>query len=262
MKTALTIAGSDCSGGAGIQADLKTFAAHKLFGMTVVTSVVAENTVRVISYQDIKPIIIEEQIDAIFEDIVPDAIKIGMLSCEATMEVVAKKLKQYKPPYTVIDPVMYAKNGSPLMEPAAIDTLINKVIPLSFLLTPNIPEAEKITRHQIQTLDDMRAAAKAIHHLGCKNVVVKGGHSDGDATDILYDGHNFYEFTSPRVDSKHTHGTGCTFSSAIASGLALGKPLITAVEDAKQYITNAIINAPMIGKGHGPTHHFYKLYEV
>jgi len=261
MKTALSIAGSDCSGGAGIQADLKTFSAHGVFGMTAVTSVVAENTFRVIEYQDIRPDIIDKQIDAVFEDIPPDAVKVGMLSCSQTMLAVAGKLREWRPRNVIIDPVMYAKNGAPLMEADAISTLIKEVLPLADLITPNIPEAEKISGMAIKTLDAMREAARRIHAMGCRAVVVKGGHIEGDATDILFDGKKIYEYPSPRIDTKHTHGTGCTFSSAIASNLALGLPVYKAVENAKAYINTAITHAPKLGKGHGPTHHFYALYE-
>jgi len=261
MKTALSIAGSDCSGGAGIQADLKTFSAHGLFGMTVVTSVVAENTFRVIEYQDIRPDIIEKQIAAVFEDIPPDAVKIGMLSCTTTMAAVAGKLRELKPKNMVVDPVMYAKNGCALMEPSAIDALISQIVPLADMITPNIPEAEKISGMVIKTQDDMRDVARRIHAMGCRTVVIKGGHSTGDSTDILFDGDKFYEYPASRIDTKHTHGTGCTFSSAIASNLALGFSVHEAVRRAKEYINIAIAHAPGLGKGNGPTHHFYEMYK-
>ncbi|MDR3167551.1 MAG: bifunctional hydroxymethylpyrimidine kinase/phosphomethylpyrimidine kinase [Treponema sp.] len=261
MYKALTIAGSDCSGGAGIQADLKTFSAHGIFGMSVIVSVVAENTSRVIEYQDIRPDMIQKQIDAIFEDIGADAVKVGMLSCAETMRAMAEKLVQYRPANVVIDPVMYAKNGAPLMDPAAIDTLIKEVIPLADLLTPNIPEAEKITGLTIRNTGDMEKAAEGIRALGCAHVLVKGGHAQGDAVDILYDGKTFIRFTAPRIFTKNTHGTGCTYSSAITANLARGLSMGEAVEGAKKYITTAIEHAPEgIGKGHGPTHHFYDLY--
>ena len=262
LKKALSIAGSDCSGGAGIQADLKTFAAHGIYGMTVITSVVAENTFRVTDYQDIRPDIIEKQIDDVFSDIVPDAVKIGMLSCVETMLAVAGKLRALKPRNVVIDPVMYAKNGSALMEESAIDTLIAEVIPLADLVTPNIPEAEKMTGVVIKTREDMRQAAARILEMGCAAVVIKGGHSPGDAVDILFVGSKVYEYPAPRVDTKHTHGTGCTFSSAIASNLALGLSLPSAVGRAKEYIHAAISHAPKLGKGNGPTHHFYDMYKT
>jgi hydroxymethylpyrimidine/phosphomethylpyrimidine kinase len=261
LKKALSIAGSDCSGGAGLQADIKAFSAHGVFGMTVVTSVVAENTVRVIEYQDIRPDIIEKQINAVFEDIPPDAVKFGMLSCRETMLAVADTLREWKPLNVVIDPVMYAKNGCALMEPSAINTLIAELVPLADILTPNIPEAEKMAEMTIKTDDDMRQAARHIHAMGCRNVVIKGGHIKGDATDILFDGNNFYEFPAARIDTKHTHGTGCTFSSAIAANLARGLSVHKAIESAKKYINTAIIHAPGLGKGNGPTHHFYDMYK-
>lgn len=260
MKTALSIAGSDCSGGAGIQADLKTFSAHGIFGMSVITSVVAENTFRVIEYQDMRPDIIEKQIDAVFEDIPPDAVKIGMLSCQNTMIAVAKKLQELHPKNVVIDPVMYAKNGDALMEPASIDTLIDRIVIFADVITPNIPEAEKMADMNISSQEDMKEAARRIYKMGCKNVLIKGGHSSGDATDILYNGSEFRSYSSSRIDTKNTHGTGCTFSSAIASNLAKGLPVPTAVEHAKSYITTAIEHSLELGKGHGPTHHFYNLY--
>lgn len=260
MKKVLTIAGSDCSGGAGIQADLKTFSAHGVFGMSVIVSVVAENTSRVIDIQDITPDMIEKQIDAVFEDIEVDAVKIGMLSTPICMETVAKKLYQYLPPNIVIDPVMYAKNGCPLMDPNAVDTLIKVIIPYADVLTPNIPEAEKIAGIKISNISDMEKAAKKIFEMGCKNIIVKGGHATGNALDVLFDGTQFYHFESHRINTKNTHGTGCTFSSAIASNLALGMNIPKAVEQAKKYVTVAIEHSLAIGKGHGPTHHFYDLY--
>jgi hydroxymethylpyrimidine/phosphomethylpyrimidine kinase len=260
LETALSIAGSDCSGGAGIQADLKTFSAHGIFGMTAITSVVAENTVRVIEYQDVSPRIIEKQIDAVFEDIPPDAVKIGMLSCRETMLAVAGKLCEWRARNVVIDPVMYAKNGCALMEPSAISILIASVVPLADVLTPNIPEAEKMAEMVIKTAEDMRQAARKIHAMGCRHVVIKGGHIEGDATDILFDGDTFYEYPAHRVNTRHTHGTGCTFSSAITANLARGLAVHSAVERAKKYVHTAIVHAPQLGKGSGPTHHFYDLY--
>jgi hydroxymethylpyrimidine/phosphomethylpyrimidine kinase len=261
MKKVLTIAGSDCSGGAGIQADLKTFSAHGVFGMSVIVSVVAENTSRVIDIQDVSPDMIKKQIDAIFEDIEVDAVKVGMLSEPCCMEAVAQKLKEYKPKNVVIDPVMYAKNGCPLMNPNSIDKLIAEIIPLADVITPNIPEAEKISGIEINNQEDMKKAARIMYEMGPKSVLVKGGHSTGDAVDILFDGKEFYYFKSERIATKNTHGTGCTFSSAIASNLALGKDMREAVENGKEYITMAIRHSLAIGKGHGPTNHFYELYK-
>lgn len=261
IKNVLTIAGSDCSGGAGIQADLKTFAAHGVYGMSVILSIVAENTSRVISIQDIEPKIIKEQIDAIFEDIIVDGVKVGMLSGISQMKAVAEKLREYHPQNVVIDPVMVAKDGFALMKPDALDTLKSEIIPQAFLLTPNIPEAEVITGIKIKTIDDMKKAAALILKMGAANVLVKGGHFEHDAIDILYDGKEYYSFTAKRINTKNTHGTGCTLSSAITANLANGVPLPEAVNAAKQYITVAIENALSIGKGHGPLNHFYQLYK-
>lgn len=260
MKTALTIAGSDCSGGAGIQADIKTMSAHGVFAMSVIVSVVAENTSRVISVEDISPQIIKDQIDAVFEDIEVNAVKVGMLSSPECMEAVAEKLNQYKPKYTVVDPVMVAKGGHALMKPQALSTLKSRIIPLSFVLTPNIPEAEAITDMKIECLDDMKRSAEVIYNMGAKNVMIKGGHLSGDAVDLLFDGKDFQTFTTQRINTKNTHGTGCTFSSAIAANLANGLPLCKAVSKAKEYVTTAIQHSLEIGKGHGPTNHFYELY--
>ncbi|MFA9379467.1 MAG: bifunctional hydroxymethylpyrimidine kinase/phosphomethylpyrimidine kinase [Acetanaerobacterium sp.] len=261
MKKVLTIAGSDCSGGAGIQADLKTFAAHGVYGMSVIVSVVAENTSRVIDIQDITPDMIEKQLDAIFEDIGADAVKVGMLSQPCCMQAVARKLREYHPKNVVIDPVMYAKNGCPLMNRDSVDLLIREILPLADVLTPNIPEAEKIAGLPIGCTADMEQAARLIHQFGVKNVLVKGGHAVGDALDVLFDGTRFYHFSVERIDTKNTHGTGCTYSSAIAANLALGLPLQEAVKKAKEYVTTAIRHSLSIGKGCGPTHHFYDLYQ-
>lgn len=261
MKKVLTIAGSDCSGGAGIQADLKTFSAHGVFGMSVIVSVVAENTSRVLAIQDVTPEMIQQQIDAVYEDIGSDAVKIGMLSGPASMEAVVAKLRQYNPGNIVIDPVMMAKNGCPLMNPDAISTLIKLIIPLADVLTPNLPEAEKITGHSISSTADMEKAAVTIFQMGSRNVLIKGGHAPGDALDILYDGNQFYRYSAKRISTKNTHGTGCTYSSAIAANLALGMNLPEAVKQAKHYVTTAIEHALSIGKGCGPTHHFYELYQ-
>ncbi|BED91839.1 MAG: bifunctional hydroxymethylpyrimidine kinase/phosphomethylpyrimidine kinase [Candidatus Improbicoccus pseudotrichonymphae] len=262
IKKVLSIAGSDCSGGAGIQADLKTFSSHGVYGMAVITSVVAENTFRVTDYQDVRPDIIEKQIDDIFEDIMPDAVKIGMLSCREIMLSVAKKIKKWKPNNVVVDPVMYAKNGASLMKESDINALISVILPLADLVTPNIPEAEKISGIKIKTFHDMKRSARLIYKSGCRAVVVKGGHDEGnDAIDILFDGNEFYEYCAPRISTKHTHGTGCTFSSSVAANVALGFPLIKALERTKKYISTAIANAIEIGKGHGPIHHFYEMYK-
>lgn len=261
MQTALTIAGSDCSGGAGIQADLKTFSANGVFGMSVIVSVVAENTCRVIGIEDISPAMIQQQIDAVFEDIEVNAVKIGMLNRPESMRAVAQKIAQYHMQNVVLDPVMIAKNGSPLMQPEAMDTLKREVLPLCDLLTPNIPEAEEITGMRIETVAQMEQAAHAIAQLGPKAVLVKGGHKTGDAVDVLFDGVQITHFAAQRIETKNTHGTGCTYSSAIAAHLARGANLQQAVLAAKHYVTTAIAHALPLGHGHGPTHHFYELYE-
>lgn len=261
MHTALTIAGSDCSGGAGIQADLKTMSALGVFGMSVIVSVVAENTCRVISIEDISTSVISDQIDAVFEDIVPDAVKVGMLSSPECMECVAAKLAEYKPRHIVVDPVMYAKNGSPLMEEGSIGSLIRTVIPVSTVLTPNIPEAEKIADMEITTIDDMKRAAEKIASFGAHAVLVKGGHHIASPDDVLFDGNGFHIYPGTRINTKNTHGTGCTLSSAIASYLALGCSLDEAVGKAKEYVSGAIRNALELGKGNGPTDHFFMYRE-
>lgn len=261
LKTALTIAGSDCSGGAGIQADLKTFSANGVFGMSVIVSVVAENTSRVISVENISPEMIKNQIDAVFEDIDVDAVKVGMLSDSICMNTVAEKLLQYKPQYVVVDPVMIAKGGHALMQEDALSTLIKKIIPLSYILTPNIPEAETITGMKISGLEEMKKAAEKIHSMGAENVLIKGGHLTGDALDVLFDGKEFHTFSAERINTKNTHGTGCTYSSAIAANLAKGVPLVLAVAKAKAFVTTAIEHSLELGKGHGPTNHFYELYK-
>ena len=262
MKKVLTIAGSDCSGGAGVQADLKTMSALGVFGMSVIVSVVAENTARVLSIEDISPKVIADQIDAVFEDIPPDAVKVGMLSTPACMEAVAAGLKKYRPRHVVIDPVMYAKNGSPLMQESAISALRSAVLPLATLLTPNIPEAEKLAGMEISSEADMREAARRIQALGPQNVLVKGGHAQGEARDILLCGEDFHVFASRRIPTKNTHGTGCTLSSAIAAYLARGEVLPEAVRKAKEYVTGAIEHALPLGHGCGPTHHFFAFYEA
>ncbi|MDR2006618.1 MAG: bifunctional hydroxymethylpyrimidine kinase/phosphomethylpyrimidine kinase [Acidaminococcales bacterium] len=260
MKKVLSIAGSDCSGGAGVQADLKTFSALGVFGMSVIVSVVAENTTRVIGIQDVTPDMVEKQIDAVFEDIGADAVKVGMLSSAECMAATAKKLLFYAPEHVVIDPVMYAKGGAPLMREDAVSFFVRAVLPLADVLTPNIPEAEALAGLKIKNPADMRKAAEIIHGMGCKNVIVKGGHAAGDADDVLFDGARHYSFSGERINTQNTHGTGCTYSSALAACLALGHGVREAAAKAKEYVTDAIRHAPDIGKGHGPVHHFYDLY--
>jgi hydroxymethylpyrimidine/phosphomethylpyrimidine kinase len=261
MRVALTIAGSDSSGGAGIQADLKTFQALGVFGMSAVTAVTVQNTQKVYDIQEIRPKIVHDQITCLFDDIEIHAVKIGMVSGIELIQAIAKALKSVNPPAVVLDPVMISKSGYHLLKQDAKDALIRCLFPLAEVVTPNIYEAQAITGHNIHNIDDMKTAAVDILKLGAKKVVVKGGHLGKDrATDILYDGREFNKLQSRRVDTKNTHGTGCTFSSAIAANIALGKPFFEAVTLAKAYITGAIEHALSIGKGHGPTHHFFDIY--
>jgi len=261
MKKVLSIAGSDSSGGAGIQADLKTFSALGVFGMSVITAVTAQNTQGVFAVQDITPEVIAKQIQAIFDDIAVDAVKIGMVSQVETIRVIARELRRYAPKNIVLDPVMVSKSGYHLLNPAAETTLVQELLPMATLVTPNIPEAEVMSGISIQNVKQMEDAAKAIAQLGAQNVLLKGGHLADDSTDILYDGREFHYFRSRRIPTKNTHGTGCTLSSAIAANLALGRTVQQAVAGAKEYVTIAIQHSLAIGKGVGPTHHFYTLYQ-
>lgn len=260
MKKVLTIAGSDSCGGAGIQADLKTFSAHKVYGMSIITAVTAQNTQGVFAVHDIPTDMIKKQIEVIFDDIHVDAVKIGMVSKTETIEAIADTLSKYSVQNLIIDPVMVSKSGFHLLQPEAKEALINYLLPMATLVTPNLPEAEVITGLKISTLEDMKKSADLIRKIGPKYVLIKGGHLDGEATDILYDGNEFIYYNSPRINTKNTHGTGCTLSSAIASNLGNGLPMKEAIEKAKLYITGAIENSFPIGKGVGPVHHFYKLY--
>lgn len=267
MKKVLTIAGSDSCGGAGIQADLKAFSANGVYGMSVITAVTAQNTKGVFAVQDIDSDIIKAQIDAIFTDIKVDAVKIGMVSQITTIEAISQKLKQYMPSNVVLDPVMISKSGYSLLKPDAKSALIKRLIPMATIITPNIPEAEEILKESgsknaaISTIEDMERAAIDIYKLGCKNVLLKGGHSSGEAVDVLYDGEDIIHFASQRISTKNTHGTGCTLSSAIAANIALGFNIKDAVAMAKEYITIAILHSLDIGQGVGPTNHFYSLYK-
>ena len=259
MKHALTIAGSDCSGGAGIQADLKTFAAHGIYGMSAIVSVVAENTCRVLDIQDITPDMIEKQIIAVFEDIEVHAVKVGMMSTRAGMLAVSKMLKQYRPKHVVIDPVMVATSGSRLTESEAVAALKSRLFPLAALVTPNLPEAEVLSGMTVRSEADMAAAAKYIgESCGCA-VLLKGGHSVKSADDLLY-AHGAYRwFRGRRIGNPNTHGTGCTLSSAVASNLAKGYDLETAVQRAKDYISGALAAMLDLGKGAGPLNHAFDL---
>ncbi len=261
MKKVLTIAGSDSSGGAGIQADLKAFSAHGVFGMSVITAVTAQNTQGVFAVQDIDMAVIDKQIEAIFDDITVDAVKIGMVSRSETIQAIASGLKKYNAQNVVIDPVMISKSGYYLLQPDAVEALVSCLLPLATILTPNIPEAEEISGMKIHSLEDMEQAARAIHKMGPKYVLLKGGHREEDATDIFFDGETCRHLSTPRIATTNTHGTGCTLSAAIAANLARGYLDQEAVTRAKEYIHTAIDHSFAIGKGVGPVHHFYNLYK-
>ena len=260
MKHLLTIAGSDCSGGAGIQADLKTFAALGGYGMSVITAVTAQNTRGVSASQDLRPDIVAGQIEAVFEDIQVDGVKIGMVSCTETILAVSDTLKRFQPVPIVLDPVMVSKSGYNLLSPDAMDALVNRLFPIATMITPNIPEATLLTGIPIETLTDMRQAAQRLYDLGPSHVLVKGGHLADNATDVLFDGSEFRHFPGEKIQTSHTHGTGCTLSSAITTFLANATPPAEAVDRAKAYVTECIANAPGIGSGTGPLNHLFALY--
>jgi len=260
MRTALTIAGSDSGGGAGIQADLKTFAALGVFGMSAITAITAQNTCGVTNIRELDDEIIADQVAAIYGDIPVHAVKIGMLASTRIIRVVAASLRQHGARNIVVDPVMVAKSGSLLLLPDAVDALKQLLLPLADVVTPNLHEAAAIVGFPVTDRAGMERAAVVIKAMGPRYVVVKGGHLPGEACDLLYDGKNFFALVNERIDSKHTHGTGCTFSSAIAAGLAKGLVMEEAVQKAKEYITLAIRHGFSLGKGVGPTHHFYDLY--
>ena len=253
MRRALTIAGSDSGGGAGIQADLKTFAALGIFGTSAITSVTAQNTVGVQGVHDLPPEFVARQIDSVLEDIAIDAAKTGMLSSAAIIEVVAEKVRGHRIECLVVDPVMVAKSGAPLHRPDAVKAVIERLLPLALVVTPNIPEAEALSGLTIAGIEEMRQAARQIHGLGPRYVVVKGGHLQGPAIDLLFDGNAFTELDAERVDTPHTHGTGCVFSAAIAAQLAKGNAVPEAVAVAKRFVTAAIRHGFSLGKGYGPT---------
>lgn len=260
MKQILTIAGSDSGGGAGIQADIKSIHANGGFAMSVITSVTAQNTCEVTSAFDLPIEIIEAQIDAVFSDFEVSAVKTGMLSSAKIVQVVAKKLHQHAPTKIVVDPVMVSKSGFPLLQESAIETIISNLIPLATVLTPNVHEAQLLSGMKIQNVKEAKVAAEKIHQLGCHGVLVKGGHMEDETSiDVLFSGDKFWFFESERINTKNTHGTGCTYSAAIATQLGLGKDLVSSIEAAKDYITNAIRHSLEIGHGHGPTNHFYFL---
>ena len=255
MRTALTIAGSDSSGGAGIQADLKTFAAHGVFGMSAITAVTAQNTLGVSGIETMSPALVTAQIDAIAVDIPPDATKIGMLANAEIVEAVALALERLRLPNLVLDTVLVAKSGAKLLDEDAVAALRDRLLPLANVVTPNVPEAEALTGLPMGSIRDLHRAAKRLVELGAGAALVKGGHLDGPAVDVLWDGSEAFELSAERIDSRHTHGTGCTLSAAIAARLALGDDVVSACRAAKAYVTRAIKDAPGLGHGHGPLGH-------
>ena len=259
MKTALTIAGSDCSGGAGIQADLKTMTMNGVYAMSAITALTAQNTTGVRAIQESTPDFLKQQMDAVFEDIYPDAVKIGMVASSELIRVIADRLRYYKAKNIVVDPVMVATSGSALMKNDAVQTLIEELLPISTLVTPNIPEAQVLSGLRIETKEDMMLAAKRIGESYHCSVLLKGGHSVNDANDLLYENGEFLWFAGKRIDNPNTHGTGCTLSSAIASNLAKGFTLSESIQRAKAYISGALSAMLDLGEGSGPMNHAFDL---
>lgn len=261
IRKALTIAGSDSGGGAGIQADLKTFAALEVYGTSAITAITAQNTVGVTQVLALSPSLVAAQIDAILDDIGMHALKTGMLANTAIIEVVAKIVRQHRLKNLVVDPVMVATSGDLLIKKNAVAALRSRLIPLAAVVTPNIPEAEELTGLKLHATEDIENAARRIVEMGAKTVVIKGGHLKGPAVDIFFDGKKFRAFDAPRIRTKNTHGTGCTFSAAIAAYLAKGESVERSVALAKQYITAAIRQGFTVGAGHSPVNHFYKFWK-
>jgi hydroxymethylpyrimidine/phosphomethylpyrimidine kinase len=257
IHKALTIAGSDSGAGAGIQADLKTFAALGVYGTSVITAITAQNTCGVTRIFEVDPELVAAQFDAVMQDIGADAVKTGMLANSAIIEIVAAKIREYRLTNLVVDPVMIAKSGDLLLRADAIETLKSRLIPLAAIVTPNLPEAEQLTGVHGTRQIDLKETARRIVGMGARSVVIKGGHRIGPAIDLFYDGKKFHSFTAARVATRNTHGTGCTFSAAIAANLAKGEKLEQAVAHAKNYMTAAIRKSFAIGSGHSPVNHFY-----
>ena len=259
QKTALTIAGSDCSGGAGIQADLKTMTMNGVYAMSVITALTAQNTTGVRAIQESTPDFLKQQLDAVFEDIYPDAVKIGMVASGELIRVIADRLRYYDAKNVVIDPVMVSTSGSALLKREAVQTLVEELLPLSTLVTPNIPEAQILSGLTIESRADMIAAAKQIGERYHCAVLLKGGHSINDANDLLYANGESVWFEGKRIQNPNTHGTGCTLSSAIAANLAKGFSLTEAVQRAKVYVSGALAAMLDLGKGRGPMNHLFDL---
>jgi hydroxymethylpyrimidine/phosphomethylpyrimidine kinase len=259
MRTALTIAGSDSGAGAGIQADLKTFAAFDVYGASAITAVTAQNTRGVSDFETLPAAMVTAQIEAVVSDIRVDAVKTGMLASAAIVEAVAAAIVALDLPFVVVDPVMVAKSGDHLLSPEAVGALKTELLPRAFVVTPNVPEAEALTGLSIRTVEAAREAAQRLHALGAHAVVVKGGHLPGnELVDVLYDGHELIELRGPRIVSRNTHGTGCTFSAAIAAELARSRSLPEAVAEAKAYVAGAMQHGAAIGHGHRPLNHFWR----
>lgn len=261
MRRTLTVAGSDCSGGAGVQADLKTFAAHAVYGLSVITAVTAQSSIGVHAVHNLPPAVVEQQLAAVFADGLPDAVKIGMLARAETVQVTADALLRYRPAQVVLDPVMVSSSGHALLQPEGKQSLITALFPLCDLVTPNVPEAEDLAGLAISTVAAMEQAAIHIFRLGPRAVLVKGGHLDGDALDVLFDGHCFRHFRKQRIPERETHGTGCTLSAAIAANLANGLSLPQAVARAKDYVSMAIMHGRRLGPGRQVAGHMAELYQ-
>lgn len=255
---ALSIAGSDSGGGAGIQADLKTFTALGVFGTTAITSITSQNTLGVHAMRDLPPDTIRSQIAAVMDDLKPAAVKTGMLSSAAIIEAVAEELRRYDVKNYVLDPVMVSESGHALLQPDAVNVLVKSLLPMALIATPNRYEAEALTGLTVENEQQMEAAACRIHEMGAKFALIKGGHMSGDeAVDLLFDGNAVTRFSAPRIDTVNTHGTGCTYAAAIAANLAKGQTVQDAVEAAKEYVTGAIQNGFDLGGGAGPLNHFW-----
>jgi hydroxymethylpyrimidine/phosphomethylpyrimidine kinase len=261
MRIALTIAGSDSGGGAGIQADLKTFAAFGVYGASAITAVTAQNTLGVTAWEPVSTELVIAQIEAVAGDLAPAAVKTGMLATAAIVEAVAASIEGLELPNLVVDPVMIAKGGDRLLREDAVAAVKSHLVKLAEVLTPNIPEAEALTGMRIASEEDMRAAARRIRDMGPRVVVVKGGHlASHDAVDVVCTPETEFELRGPRIASVHTHGTGCTLAAAIAANLALGRSVEEAIREARAYLEGAIRHAPGLGQGHGPLNHFWRLY--
>ena len=256
IPKALTIAGSDSGGGAGIQADLKTFSAFRVFGMSVITAVTAQNSLGVQGVESLPPAFVAQQLRSVLSDFGADAAKCGMLATAPIIEAVAATLAEHPIEKLVVDPVMVAKSGDALLRPDAARSLIERILPLALVVTPNLPEAEALAGIPVSDRKEMEEAARRIHALGPRYVLVKGGHLKGDAVDLLWNGRELRDFSAPRVDSPNTHGTGCTFSAAIAAGLARGQAIPDAIREAKAYVTKAIAEGFQGGRGVGQLRHF------